>query len=200
MKSSIYTVLCMTIRLGALWLGINVLLTFPGAYVAVTNGDLGHHSLMPLLFWSVSIVVVAFLLWLYPGLLARPAAARSSRQVFDSPVSAEQMQHAALVVLGMWFVMTGFIDLASKILPVLFFRQMGIVGDAGTSLTIKILLKPVVQIIVGCVLTLGSRGLTGVLHRVRGGPIYSPSLEADIDSEADESMGSSNAVSGPSGE
>ncbi len=123
MKSSIYTVLCVAIRLGALCLGINVLLRFPAAYAAVSNGDLGKHTLTPLLFWSASVVVVAFWLWLYPGLLARPAAARSSRQVFDSPVSAEQMQHAALVVLGMWFVMTGLIDMTSKILRCCFFAK-----------------------------------------------------------------------------
>ncbi len=179
MKSSIYTVLCMAIRLGAVWLGINVLLTFPGAYAAVTNGDLGHHSLAPLVFWSASVVVVAFLLWLYPGLLARPAAARSSRQVFESPVTAEQMQHAALVVLGMWFVMTGLIGLADKILPVLFLHQMGIVGDDSARLTTKVLSKPVIQIVAGSILTLGSRGLTGALHRVRAASPRTATCEDD---------------------
>jgi len=167
MKTSIYTLLCVAIRLGALCLGINVLLRFPGAYAAVTNNDLGRHTLTPLLFWSASVLVIAFLLWLYPGLLARPAAARSSRQAFESPVSPQQMQHAALVVLGMWFVMTGIIGFASKILPVLFFHQLNIVGDAGTRLTAKILSKPVIQIVAGCVLTLGSPGLSGMLYRVR---------------------------------
>lgn len=171
MKSSIYTVLCVAIRLGALCLGINVLLRFPAAYAAVTNGDLGKHTLTPLLFWSAIVLAIAFLLWLYPGLLGRPAAARSSRQVFESPVSPQQMQHAALVVLGMWFVMTGIIDLASQILPVLFFRQMDIVGNDGARLTIKVLSKPVIQIVVGCVLTLGSRGLTGLLYSFREGSL-----------------------------
>lgn len=186
MKSSIYTVLCVAIRLGAVFLGINVLLTFPAAYAAVMNGDLGNHSLTALVFWSVIVLVIAFLLWLYPGLLARPAAARSSRQVFESPVSAQQLQHAALVVLGMWFVMIGLIELAAKILPVLFFHQMGIVGDESTRLTTRVLSQPLVQIVVGCILTLGSRGLVGALHRVRERALPPAAFDESLAIEDDE--------------
>lgn len=167
MKTSLFTVLCTAIRLGAVWLGVNVLLTVPGAYAAAAHKSFGKEGLTILLVWGLIALFVAFLLWLYPGLLARLAAGKSATQVFESPMSPAQMQHIALVLLGMWFLMTGVVTLSYEILRTLFFNQVDVVGDATTRMNAELLSKPIIQIVCGCVLTLGSSGLAGLLYRLR---------------------------------
>jgi hypothetical protein len=167
MKTSLFTVLCTAIRLGAVWLGVNVLLTVPGAYTASARGSFGKAGLTILLVWGLIALFVAFLLWLYPSLLARLAAGKSAMQVFESPISPAQLQYIALVLLGMWFLMTGVVTLSYEILRTLLFAQVDIASDATARMNAEILSKPIIQILCGSVLTLGSSGLVGLLHRLR---------------------------------
>jgi hypothetical protein len=167
MKTSLYTILCTAIRLGAVWLGLNVLLGFTGAYQAAQGASFGPHGTLIVVVWSAMTLGVAFLLWVYPGLLARPAAAKSSGQVFDSPIAAEQLQQLALAVLGMWFVVTGLISLLYQILQSALVAQMELGSASVSSLQVAPLTASALQIILGGALTMGSRGLASLILRAR---------------------------------
>jgi len=168
MKTSLYTILCTAIRLGAVWLGVNVLIGFPWIYEFAVKGTYGPKPALVVFVWNGVAFLAAFLLWLYPGLLARLAAGKSSGQVFESPLSAQQIEQAALVVLGMWFVMTGLINLTHEVLrSLLEWQQLQIGFGATVEQHIDRLLTPVIQVGVGGVLTFGSRGLVSLIHRAR---------------------------------
>ncbi len=168
MKTSLYTILCIAIRLGAVWLGVSVVLAFPGIYKAAGSGSFGEMATTIVLVGSAIALLIALLLWIYPGVLARLAAGKSSTQVFESPISAEQIQQTAFAVLGIWFVMTGLVSLTHEILRTLLFDQVDVaVASGARTWQVRLLLTDATQIVLGCALALGSHGLVGLLRRLR---------------------------------
>jgi hypothetical protein len=166
MRTSLYSILCIAIRLGAVFLALGSLasvLSFVITAQSIALDELWLAGLSLLL-----TLVIAFLLWLFPGPLARMAAARSSQQVFESPISAMQIQWIALSVLGMYFVITGLIGFAR-------YEMQQLLADAIIDRErhladfIRIGLYCLLQVGFGIALTLGARGLVGVLHRLRYG-------------------------------
>jgi hypothetical protein len=116
----------------------------------------------------VLTLLVAFLLWLYPGPLARLASARSSQQVFESPISAAQVQWIALSVLGMYFVVDGIVGFAHYEVQQLI---VGVIPDREQRIGkfVQVALYWLLQVGFGVVLVLGARGLGGLLQRMRYG-------------------------------
>ncbi|GAA0716649.1 hypothetical protein [Dokdonella soli] len=173
MRTSLYSILCIVIRLGAVFLAFKTL----GSVLSVV-ASWGNAVNMPELWLSIGFtaltLLIAFLFWLYPGPLARLAAGSSSQQVFESPISAPQIQWIALSVLGMYFVLTGFAGLSYFGI-----RRMLIsaVVDQEQNNRERIVdaFYWAVQIGLGAALSLGARGLVGVFHRLRyGDALQSP--------------------------
>ena len=175
MQTSLYSILCIVVRLGAIFLAFSTLSSLlallvtwrAGAEVAGLGYSIGFVALV---LW------LAFMLWVYPGVLARIAAGRGSQQVFESPISAAQIQWIAFSVLGMYFVISGLVGLTYYAIQQI--RAGELIGYDRVALFMSDGLFWLVQIALGAGLTLGARGLAGVLYRVRYGNMSQSSEQA----------------------
>lgn len=169
MRTSLYTILCIAVRLAAVSLALSAL----GGMLSMlaTMGTSSLRADSGFVFGSVAVtLLVSFLLWTWPGLLARIAAGRSSEQVFESPIAPEQIQWIALSVLGAWFALEGFVSLCYFAMQ----RAM-YVGVQDHQQETRELIQTgaywLIQISVGVALVVGARGLTGLLQRLRDGSL-----------------------------
>ena len=103
MRTSLYSILCIAIRLGAVFMAVQVLVGVPTALGELLAAQVTVSTKAAIAF-GVAELALAGLLWLYPGILARIAAATSSQQVFESPITATELQQLAFAVLGICFV------------------------------------------------------------------------------------------------
>lgn len=168
MKTSLYTILCTVIRLGAVLMAVDILIAFPATFHAAQNESWAQGSAWLVVATSTAVLLLAFLLWLFPGGLARLAASRSAHQVFESPISAPELQQIAFAVLGLWLVAGGLTGLSQELLRASLVARAN--GDAFLSLQVHEgaqLLACGIGILFGFVLTLGARGLSGLLYRLR---------------------------------
>ncbi len=167
MRTSLYSILCITIRIGAVLLAVSTLGSVLSVALMIHQGTSPADLAWVFGVW-VATLAIAFLLWLYPGPLARLCSARSANQVFDSPITAHDLQWIAFSVLGMYFVVggiVGFVHYEANLLiaDAILDREKRIEGFVRSGL------YWLLQIAVGIALALGARGLTGVLHRLRHG-------------------------------
>lgn len=165
MRTSLYSVLCIVIRLGAVLLAVNTAVGFPAAYLAASSGNFGDGALGALLGFSGALLAVATLLWLFPGILARLAAGQSSRQVFESPLGAREFQYIAFAVLGLGFAMGGLVDLVGFVMRSALTLNL---DDAYLRREDWVRVVPqALKLVLGVALAAGSRGLADVLCRLR---------------------------------
>ena len=165
MRTSLYSILCIAIRLGAVMLAVSTLASVLSMALMIRPGT-SPMDLWALIGLFVAILAIAFVLWLYPGPLARLCSARSAMQVFESPIASRDLQWIAFSVLGMYFVVDGLVGF-------LHFEANLFVADTITDREKRIEdfvqtgLYWLIRLVAGAVLVLGSRGLSGVLHKVR---------------------------------
>ena len=164
MRTSLYSILCIVVRLGAIFLAFGTLSSLLALLVTWRAGsevaDLGLS-----IGFVALVLLLAFMLWVFPGILARIAAGRSSEQVFDSPISAAQIQWIAFSVLGMYFVVSGLVGLSHY--AIRYLRAGEMVGYDQMGAFMSDGLYWILQIALGAVLALGARGLAGALYRLR---------------------------------
>lgn len=171
MRTSLYSILCIVVRLGAVLLLVETLASVPSAWLALqtweTSGGDGAARGM-LIGFSGALIASAIALWLYPGLLARLAAGNASREVFDSPIAAKELHFIAFCVLGLVFAIDALLGLVSTLLRLASSAHAGDVAfttlawDNGIDLLVLFL-----KLALGIALTFGARGLVGLLHRLR---------------------------------
>jgi hypothetical protein len=167
MRTSLYSILCIVIRLGAVLLAVETLVGLPVALDAMHASNSQGLGGALIGFYGVFFALAAAL-WIYPGLLARLAAGQSSRQVFESPLGAEDLQYIALCVLGVYFVVSGIFGLIDTGLRVLvMMRQSDPAYAALRTPDIARLVAVAAKIAIGVGLALGARGLTGWVRRLR---------------------------------
>lgn len=169
MKTTLYTVLCIAIRLGAVLMAVGLLESLP---VFLWSHPDGQFVKLALALAALGLAV-AFVLWLKPGVLAWWAAGRGKGEMFESPIEADQIQHIAFSVLGAWLVVSGLAALLPSTIQLLWLRHLadaypGMVQPANIWIG---LIRSLVATLAGVILMLGSRGLVGVLHRLRGYPM-----------------------------
>lgn len=174
MRTSLYSILCIVVRLGAVMLFVETVTSFPAAWQALqvwtqTTSESDGAVRGMLIGFSGVAIALSFLLWLYPGLLARLAAGEASREVFESPVAPKELQFIAFSVLGVTFAIKGLIGLVTVLFRIALSAHL--LGDvAFLALAWQNGLNLLVQVFqfgAGIGLTLGARGLTGLLHRLR---------------------------------
>lgn len=168
MKTSLYTVLCMTIRLGAVLMAIGLIEQMPRLLVARADGQL---SVLAIAFDLLGLLL-AFVLWVRPGLLAWWAAGGGHREVFEARLSAAQLQYIAFSVAGVYKLITGIAGMLAHGLNLLEYRHM--LDAAGVpalppSYEKTMFIEYIVATVAGLALTLGARGLAGVLQQIRNG-------------------------------
>lgn len=167
MKTSLYTVLCIVIRFAAVLMVVEMLVAAPGL-VVTANGETFHGSAPLVIAVITGALLLAFLLWLFPGGLARLTTGKSAHQVFESPIGGEELQHIALAVLGTWFAMWGLILLAHELAgAALIAHADDGLFDEARKREIATLIGYAVQILLGIVLMLRARGLSALLYRLR---------------------------------
>ena len=169
MKTSLYTILCIVIRLGAVFWAAWIIAWLPEIYgfARASRSDAGSFQL--LVFHYLGGLAIAFVLWLYPGILAKLVAGKSTREFFETSIDGGDIQYIALSVLGVWVALKGLGGLAFQIsrwlafLPSIPARE-GIFALEGPAIS-----AAATQLIFGIALALGAKGLTGWLRRLRYG-------------------------------
>lgn len=167
MRTSLYSILCIVVRLGAVMLFVETVIALPWSWSGLLGSD-DEASRGMLIGFSGASIGLAATLWLYPGLLARMAAGTSSREVFESPIAAKDLQFVALSVLGVAFAIKGLVGLVAVLFRVALSAQYSdaawqtLVWQNGANLLVQVL-----QFAVGIGLTFGASGLNGLLYRLR---------------------------------
>lgn len=168
MRTSLYAILCIVIRLGAVFLACEMLVRIPGSVAEWHAGT--HASDMAVALGIMALgLLFALALWIYPGLLARVVAGRNSREVFESPIEPAELQWIALSVLGTYFVLRALVALSTYVVRWAMFAsqfdgsvesRMRLISDLGYY---------VIELGLGAGLVLGSRVLVKWLRRLRYG-------------------------------
>ena len=167
MRTSLYSILCIVIRLGAVMLALGSIERM--GYMIGQGGYSSYPAEQQWLAWGFFAfgMLTSFLLWLYPGPFARLASARSAQQVFESPVSAADMQWIALSVLGMYWIMTGILDLSELGYRYVWMSELLGTGEAAMRSLHGQIAYDALEVITGIALTLGARGLAKLLQKMR---------------------------------
>ena len=185
MRTSLYTILCIGIRLAAVLMAVNAALAIPAAYIAFAHGDWSQSELGWLAaIWFV-VLLLALLLWIYPGVLARMAAGKASQQIFESPISADELQQIAFTIVGLWLVLAGAIALAQLAIRellvdhVLRGNSTGSLADDARQRMFADFVTEFVRAALGAMLMLRARGLVGLLRRTREAGIPAGAVDAE---------------------
>ncbi|HET7930351.1 MAG TPA: hypothetical protein VFL63_03045 [Rhodanobacteraceae bacterium] len=163
MKTSLYAILCIVIRLGAVIWAAGAMLNLPLSLAAASDAPRPERAVAWLLGTVACQLIIAFLFWLYPGVLARLAAGRASREVFESSLPVATLQYVAFSVVGAWFALQGLVYLAYEIVHV-FERSYT------TQIEWHAIAASSARVVFGVALMLGARGLVTLLERVRNRP------------------------------
>lgn len=169
MRTSLYTILCILIRLGAVMLAVDTIITVPSAWSMVDPAGMPSGWDGVVVGFGVAALALAALLWIYPGVLARMAAGGSSQQVFESPISGAELQQIVLCAIGVWFAMGGVVDLMGLGVRLIVAAHMSTNVTFGEIVRHDLgrIVSVLVKVALGVALALGARGLVGVLRRVR---------------------------------
>ncbi|UXI68888.1 hypothetical protein [Tahibacter amnicola] len=167
MNTSLYTILCIVIRVGAVVWFLATVMAVPQFVVMIA--DTGGSALS---LWTIGSALVSLLatalLWIYPGALARLAASRASQQPFSSNIGGADLQWIAFSVLGLWFVMQGALYLlmgSARALAVTYAMQADSV--VGAMQWVDTLVYGPGQMLLGIALCFGARGMVRLLRTAR---------------------------------
>jgi hypothetical protein len=172
-RTSLYSILCIGIRLAALLLAVNVLLSVPAGYASLAHGEWGRNEIGWLAAVWFVVLLFALLLWVYPGALARIAAGKASQQIFESPIPAEELQYIAFSIVGLWIFLGGLIGFAEMGLRELFVDHVlrnnhaGLDSELLKARAITDFATYILRIAAGGILMLRANGLVGLLRRTR---------------------------------
>ncbi|HEV2680351.1 MAG TPA: hypothetical protein VGV14_07615 [Rhodanobacter sp.] len=178
MKTTLYTVLCVAIRLGAVLMAVGLLVELPGFLWGTSDSQFVAIGLGVM---AIELLIAA-VLWLRPGLLAWWAANRQNGEVLESNIGPGQLQYIAFSVLGCWLLISGLANGLQQGIALLLVHARAEIYPLPTlpaSLLIG-LVKSAATLVAGAALLLGSHGLVGLLHRMRGYP-HNTLAETDPD-------------------
>jgi hypothetical protein len=178
MRTSLYAILCIVIRLGAVFLAFDMLVLIPGTVAEWRAGTHTSDMTFALGFMAIALVF-ALALWIYPGILARIVAGKNSREVFESPIEPAELQWIALSVLGTYFVLRALIALSTYGVRWAMFASLFNGSQESQTKLISDMSYYIIQLVLGTGLVLGARGLTQLLRRLRyGDAARSPLVES----------------------
>lgn len=176
MRTSFYAILCIVIRLGAVFLAFGAISRVPYAVVAWDQG-MSATAVGSSLGVIGLILALALALWIYPGAIARLAAGRNSREVFESPISPAELQWIAFSVLGVYFAVDALVALTH------YGVRWAILANASMS----DLSYYLIQLGAGFLLAFGARGLATMLRRMRYGDTAGATMPVDTEGASSES-------------
>ncbi len=171
MRTSLYSILCIVVRLGAMLLFVQTVTSLPTMLPTMQawSGDPNEEAARGMLIgFGGALIALSVALWLYPGMIARLATTSASHQPFESSIDAKELQYIALSVLGVAFAMGALLDLVSFAFRLALSARFGdtaftmLLWQSGSSLLVCVL-----KLVIGLGLAFGAHGLTGLLHRLR---------------------------------
>ena len=180
MKTTLYSVLCIAIRLGAVLMAVGILERAPGIFF-FANAE-GHFQVLAL-FLEGAGLLLALALWIWPNMLTWCVMGRNKHEILESSISAAQVQHIAFSIVGVWLFIDGVSGCLGHAFMILLIKQemaAGALPGMGLQEEWRWLIQFAATAVAGAALTLGSRGLVGLLHRLRAYPHYR-STETDPD-------------------
>ena len=161
MKTTLHTLLCIAIRLGAVLMAVNLLEQLPSFFVL--NNETGHLAWLSLGLTGVGLVI-AFALWVWPGLIVWWAVGRNGHEIFESPIAASQLQHIVLSAMGAWLFINGLSAcIGHGAITLAYIRESGAMTPTGE---IRWIIQDAATALAGIALMLGSRGLVELLYRL----------------------------------
>jgi len=181
MKTTLYAVLRVAIRLGAVLMAVRVLVALPFYLLGMSDREF---SAMELGFAGLYLLMAA-VLWFWPGVLARCAVRKGEDVELVSGVDADDLQRIAFATLGAWFLIEG---LAGAVAAGAALWQLHVMHDHYPGMQMSTgqwggLIRAAVSLVAGAALMLGSKGLVILLRRLRG------RVEVhDVPSDGDASM------------
>lgn len=177
MKATLYTVLCVAIRLGAVLMAVELLTELPLFFFNTQNYFL---NVMACVLTAVGFAV-AIVLWLKPGVLARWASNQQKGEVLEIAIDAHQIQYIALSVLGAWLAISGLAAAVPQGITLLLMhnRVAAYAGGGMPDDAWQAPLRDAVMFVAGVTLMIGSRGLVGLLHRLRNYPAVTDTSPRD---------------------
>lgn len=169
-RTNAYTLLCVVIRAFALWLVVSLVLMLPGQIVGMRGAAAGGEWSPWLVFVPVLAgLLIAAVLWLFAGKLARLALAKPEDELFQSDLDASTWFGILLAGIGAWYFFDGLLDGAYLIGKAVFAaRQRAL--HPGMEIPDGLLLDGIVtalQVLLGAALVLRGRGLVALLRRLR---------------------------------
>jgi hypothetical protein len=168
MKTTLYSILAAAVRIAALlMLAQTVASLF--AYFAQQDAGLGVRVNWAFFVGSLIAAGIALALWLYPGILVRPAVGRAAHEVFDSTLTSDDIQRIGISIVGIWFAIGGIGGVVYALLRAGMAAQTEHYVGGALEMVRADLLASVFSVLLGVAVALGSRGLTGLLSRIRGG-------------------------------
>lgn len=167
MKTSLYTLLCLVIRLGAVLMAVH---TIQSVFWIAVRWHMDGTAQLPALAFGAAGFLLAAALWLWPGLLARLAAGRSAYQVFEMSLSVAALQRVSFAVVGVWWVIDGLGGVVGRVLQIATLeRYAGRLIPTDWSNQLGWLAFYAVTAVAGAVLLMGHRRLVSWL-RYAGNP------------------------------
>jgi hypothetical protein len=169
MKTTIYSVLCVGIRLGAVLMAVDIVEQAPVIFVYPSQPGFSAGAV----WFACAGLTLAFLLWLSPQVLARWAVGRSSHEVLEMAVSADQIQSIAFSIVGIWLFIGGLTGVVARVVMMLVVARRSAYGDSTRVLSSGDwywLVLHVATAVAGASLAVGAAGLVRLFHRVRGYP------------------------------
>lgn len=167
MKTNLYTILATAVRLAALLHIVDTVYQIVGTFLTPETAGYSKGMGWTFVLGSLFSLAIGIVLWIKPGLLVRPAVGRSAYEVFESPLSAVQIERIGLCLLGVWFFVRGVSGLVYTLTR---FATFGVGGYAETSFGMFApdLLYNLGTSVLGAALAFGSHGLVGLFQRLRG--------------------------------
>jgi hypothetical protein len=180
-RTNLYTVLCICVRLGAVYLFANAVIWVVDQVFA-TRQEVSSAAWLYAMGEPVLGIALAFLLWMFPGPLVRIAGDRRSLENFESDIAPDALQYIALSVLGLWFVITGLSQTAYTLHRWLFlsmYLNHQLPDPTADPKVYGLLLSELTKTALGIALALKARGMVAILARLRHGGLGAPMREAD---------------------
>lgn len=169
MRTSMYSILCIVIRLGAVIFMLSTITDIGKLVFSYGRGDFSSAHYFWGFAFTLAAFVIAVVLVLCPEPLARLIAGSDGQEVFESSISAAEIQWVALSILGVYTVMSGLIGLSSWLADTVSIPTDWVVGDEFRRQRKLDVFYHVLRTALGLALTFGAKGLTGLLHRLRHG-------------------------------
>lgn len=186
MRTSLYSIFCILIRLGAVIMAVSTIVAVPAAWMGAqaTHAE-GYVGV--LLGLGGAMLAFAASLWIYPGVLARLAAGKASEQIFESPISAEELEQIAFAVVGVWFAIEAIAGLLAAVASIV---VVSYEADAGEGVPLAAamfrhetvrLVPLLVKLALGVVLAMRARGLVGWIRAFQDRGLPAPVAESADD-------------------